>query len=105
MIVDKHKTLSTACKIDFQQYLESAKGEIDQELDRLDVLGIQESLGKTVGKDGRQHKTTYPALHGIEASQRMASQLVREACEVLEPYGDRTQILQGIARYLLVRQN
>jgi geranylgeranyl diphosphate synthase type II len=73
--------------------------------DLLDVLGTQESLGKTVGKDEQQHKATYPAIHGIEASQRMASQLVAEACEVLEAYGDRAQILQGIARYLLVRKN
>ena len=73
--------------------------------DLLDVLGTQESLGKTVGKDDRQQKATYPAVHGIEASQRMAAQLVAEACEVLEPYGDRAHILQGIARYLLVRQN
>jgi geranylgeranyl diphosphate synthase type II len=73
--------------------------------DLLDVLGTAESLGKTVGKDNRQHKATYPAVHGIEASQLMASQLVAEACEVLEPYGDRAQILQDLARYLLVRQN
>jgi len=73
--------------------------------DLLDVLGTQESLGKTVGKDDRQQKATYPAVHGIEASQRMAAQLVSEACEVLEPYGDRAHILQSIARYLLVRQN
>ena len=73
--------------------------------DLLDVLGSQESLGKRVGKDDRQHKATYPALHGIEASQRLASRLVEEACEVLEPYGDRAQTLQGIARYLLLRKN
>jgi len=73
--------------------------------DLLDVLGTQESLGKSVGKDDRQHKATYPAIHGIEASERMASQLVAEACEVLKPYGDRARILEGIARYLLVRQN
>jgi geranylgeranyl diphosphate synthase type II len=73
--------------------------------DLLDVLGTQESLGKTVGKDDRQHKATYPAIHGIEESQRRASQLVEEACEVLEPYGDRAHILQGIAQYLLVRKN
>jgi len=71
----------------------------------LDVLGTQESLGKTVGKDDRQQKATYPAVHGIEASQRMAAQLVAEACEALEPYGDRARTLQGLARYLLVRQN
>jgi geranylgeranyl diphosphate synthase type II len=73
--------------------------------DLLDVLGTQESLGKRVGKDGQQQKATYPALHGIEASQRIASRLVEEACAVLEPYGDRAQILQGIAQYLLVRKN
>ena len=73
--------------------------------DLLDVLGTQESLGKSVGKDDRQHKATYPAIHGIEASQHVAAQLVGEACEVLEPYGDRARTLQDIARYLLVRQN
>jgi len=73
--------------------------------DLLDVLGTQESLGKTVGKDGRQHKATYPAIHGVEASQRMAAQLVAEACEVLEPYGDRAHILQGIAQFMLVRKH
>jgi geranylgeranyl diphosphate synthase type II len=73
--------------------------------DLLDVLGTQESLGKTVGKDIRQHKATYPAIHGIKASQRTASRLVAEACEVLDPYGDRAHILQGIAQYLLVRKN
>jgi geranylgeranyl diphosphate synthase type II len=73
--------------------------------DLLDVLGTQESLGKTVGKDDRQHKATYPAIHGIEESQRRASQLVEEACQILEPYGDRAHTLQGIAQYLLVRKN
>jgi geranylgeranyl diphosphate synthase type II len=73
--------------------------------DLLDVLGSQAELGKTVGKDDRQQKATYPAIHGIEASQRMAFQLVEGACEVLEPYGDRAHTLQSIAQYLLVRQN
>jgi geranylgeranyl diphosphate synthase type II len=73
--------------------------------DLLDVLGTQESLGKRVGKDDQQHKATYPAIHGIEESQRRASRLVEAACQVLEPYGDRAQILQGIAQYLTVRKN
>jgi geranylgeranyl diphosphate synthase type II len=73
--------------------------------DLLDVLGTPESLGKSVGKDDQQHKATYPAIHGIEESQRMAFRLVEQACEVLEPYGDRAQMLQGIARYLTVRKN
>ena len=72
--------------------------------DLLDVLGSQAELGKTIGKDQQQHKATYPALHGIEASQRIASRLVEEACEALEPYGARARILQGIAHYIVGRK-
>jgi len=73
--------------------------------DLLDVLGSQEAMGKSVGKDERQHKATYPALHGIEESRRIASQLVQEACAALEPYGSRAQTLQGIAQFLIVRNS
>jgi geranylgeranyl diphosphate synthase type II len=73
--------------------------------DLLDVLGSQAEMGKTIGKDEQQHKATYPALHGIEASKRIASQLVEEACAALEPFGARVQTLQGIAHYLIVRNS
>jgi geranylgeranyl diphosphate synthase type II len=71
--------------------------------DLLDVLGSEAALGKSVGKDGQHHKATYPALHGVEESQRIASRLVREACQMLEPYGSRAQTLQDIAQYLIAR--
>jgi geranylgeranyl diphosphate synthase type II len=73
--------------------------------DLLDVLGSQAELGKTIGKDERQHKITYPALHGIEPSKQIASRLVEEACRALEPYGARAQILEGIAHYLIARSS
>ncbi len=71
--------------------------------DLLDVTGSKEELGKSVGKDGQQQKATYPAIHGLEESQRIASQLVREACAALEPYGDRAQTLHEIAHFLIAR--
>jgi geranylgeranyl diphosphate synthase type II len=73
--------------------------------DLLDVLGSEAELGKTIGKDQEQHKATYPAIHGIEASKRIAARLVDEACELLEPYGARAEILQGIAHYLIARSS
>ena len=72
--------------------------------DLLDVLGSEAELGKTIGKDEQQHKATYPALHGVEASQRIASQLIEEACVALEVYGVRAQVLQGIAKYIVGRR-
>lgn len=73
--------------------------------DLLDVLGSKEAMGKTVGKDGQQQKATYPAIHGIEESRRIASQLVSEACEVLQPYGSRAERLREIALYLIARNS
>jgi len=73
--------------------------------DLLDVLGSEAALGKSVGKDGRQHKPTYPGLYGIEESQRIASRLVQEACDALEAYGARAQTLRAIAQFLIVRTN
>ncbi len=72
--------------------------------DLLDVLGSQAELGKTIGKDEQQHKATYPAIHGIEASKRIAARLVEEACGVLQPYGERAGVLQGIAQYIVGRK-
>jgi len=71
--------------------------------DLLDVLGSEEALGKAVRKDGRQQKVTYPALHGVEKSQRIAAQLIRDACGALEPFGDGARRLQDIAHYLVAR--
>jgi geranylgeranyl diphosphate synthase, type II len=71
--------------------------------DLLDVLGSEEELGKAVGKDGPQKKATYPALHGVEKSQRIAAELICDACGALEPFGDRVRRLQDIARYFIAR--
>ena len=72
--------------------------------DLLDVLGSAAEVGKTIGKDEQQHKATYPALHGIEASQRIAARLAEEACAALESYGPRAEVLQGIAHYIVGRK-
>jgi geranylgeranyl pyrophosphate synthase len=74
-------------------------------VDLLDVLGSSESLGKTAGKDGRQRKVTYPALHGVEKSQEIAAGLIREACALLEPYGARGERLREIAQFMITRKS
>ena len=71
--------------------------------DLLDELRSTEELGKTAGKDKQQHKATYPALFGVEESRRKAGQLVQEACDALQPYGDRGARLREIASYLIER--
>lgn len=71
--------------------------------DLLDVTGSDESLGKTAGKDDRQNKATYPALHGVEKSRQIAANLIEEARGDLKPFGARGGRLVEIAEYLIAR--
>ncbi|MGO9271227.1 MAG: polyprenyl synthetase family protein [Terriglobia bacterium] len=71
--------------------------------DLLDVVGSREALGKSVHKDGEQHKATYPGIYGVEKSRAVAARLVEEACEALAPYGDRAERLRELAHYLIAR--
>ena len=71
--------------------------------DILDVRSSSERLGKAAHKDANRLKATYPAVHGLEESERLAARLVEEACAELEFLGPRGEPLQEIARYILRR--
>jgi geranylgeranyl diphosphate synthase type II len=72
--------------------------------DVLDVTQTSEQLGKTAGKDTEAQKVTYPALFGIEKSERKADSLVNTAIEELESFGQRAETLKELARYLVERK-
>jgi geranylgeranyl diphosphate synthase type II len=71
--------------------------------DVLDVTQSSEQLGKTAGKDAASEKATYPALFGIEESLRRAEALVTSGGNALESFGERSQTLKDLARYLVQR--
>jgi len=72
--------------------------------DVLDVTQTSEQLGKTAGKDTASEKATYPALFGIEASERKADALVNDAFAELESFGERAETLKELARFLVERK-
>jgi geranylgeranyl diphosphate synthase type II len=61
--------------------------------DLLDVTSTAEDLGKTLGKDARSRKATYPALYGIEATRAQLEAVHRAACGALERIEQREAIL------------
>jgi geranylgeranyl diphosphate synthase type II len=61
-------------------------------------------LGKTAGKDTAAQKVTYPALFGVEGSERKADALVGSALAELETFGKRAEVLSSLARYLVERK-
>ncbi len=73
--------------------------------DVLDVTQTSEQLGKTAGKDATAEKTTYPALFGIEESNRKAAALVDQACAELDEYREAASTLRDLARFLVERKN
>jgi len=73
--------------------------------DVLDMTVDSAHLGKTAGKDLATEKATWPAVFGIEQSQRDAAQLIDEAFAALAPYGARAEGLKTVARYLVERKN
>ena len=72
--------------------------------DVLDVTQTSEQLGKTAGKDTAAQKATYPALFGVEESERKAAALVKSAFDELASFGDRAETLKALARYLVERK-
>jgi len=73
--------------------------------DVLDVTQTSEQLGKTAGKDMAAEKTTYPALFGIEESNRRAHALVDQACVELTAYGEAASTLKDLAHFLVARKS
>ena len=51
--------------------------------DVLDVIGNSEILGKNVGSDIENHKSTYVSLMGIEKSQEIIEQYFNEVDELI----------------------
>lgn len=72
--------------------------------DILDVTQSSEQLGKTAGKDTASEKATYPALFGIEESQRRADDLINSGCNCLESFGARASTLRDLAYFLVQRK-
>jgi geranylgeranyl diphosphate synthase type II len=73
--------------------------------DVLDLTTDSAHLGKTAGKDLTAEKATWPAVYGIEQSNRDAARLIEEAFAALAPCGSRADGLKAVARYLVERKN
>src|SRR6266850_4972344 len=62
--------------------------------DVLDREGDPERLGKTIGKDARSRKATFPALLGVDGSRRRAEEAVGRAERALSSLGRRGRPLR-----------
>ena len=71
--------------------------------DILDVEGDFERLGKSVGSDDRLAKATYPKVVGLDASKRIAADLIADAKAALNGFSGR-EVFWQLADYILARE-
>jgi geranylgeranyl diphosphate synthase type II len=71
--------------------------------DILDVTADQELLGKPVGSDDKNQKTTFVTLLGLDGAKSEAKKLTDEALEILSRFNGNTENMKAITEYLLQR--
>lgn len=73
--------------------------------DILDVESTSEDLGKPVGSDARNNKTTYVSLYGLDEAKRILHDITQKAVEALNIFGEKAWFLKEIAYFIAQRKN
>jgi geranylgeranyl diphosphate synthase, type II len=71
--------------------------------DILDVEGSTEKLGKRTGSDVSNNKSTFVSYYGIEKSKVMAKELIKEAQNIIDLYGNKGLLLKELSNYIIER--
>lgn len=90
---------------DLEKYAENLGLLFQVTDDILDVTGTSEEMGKTIGKDAQQHKSTYVTIFGLEEAKNKANELAESAKAALAKYYDNAEIFNQLVDDILVRTN
>ena len=71
--------------------------------DILDITGDESKLGKKVGSDIDNNKSTYPSLIGLEKSKEIANDLINEAKTRISNIKGDIEFLNDLAEYIVAR--
>lgn len=72
--------------------------------DILDVTATTEELGKPVGSDEVNDKTTFVTLYGLDGARQLAEEENRKALQALDPLGSDAQFLRELGQQLVQRR-
>ena len=72
--------------------------------DILDVTGTTETLGKPVGSDEKNEKTTYVSLYGIEHARRAVRELSLQGKKILDSLPGDHEFLEYLIDMLITRK-
>lgn len=71
-----------------------------------DILDIEggADLGKDIGSDIANGKSTYPALLGLDGAKKAAQEALNAALASLDSFGEKADVLRHIARFIVARK-
>lgn len=73
--------------------------------DMLDQISTEEELGKPIGSDEQEQKTTFMSLYGLERCEQEVHALTEQAIEAVDGLFDNADFLQSLARSMEVRRS
>lgn len=71
--------------------------------DILDITGDEVKLGKPIGSDIENHKSTYPSLLGLEKSRQIARQLIEDGKSSIDGLSSEIDFLNQLGDYIISR--
>ena len=72
--------------------------------DILDIVSTTEELGKPVGSDEKNQKSTYVSLYGMDKARESVKELSEEALRIMEELGFAETFLGELFQYLIYRK-
>ncbi len=87
----------------FTQYAKSVGLAFQIQDDILDIIGDSKTTGKALRKDSGAGKATFVSLLGLDGAKRKANELILQACDSLEQFGERGNQLRELARFAINR--
>ena len=73
--------------------------------DLLDISGDESVIGKPVGSDSDNHKTTYPSLLGVKGAEEALNEHYQLAIDALHKVGENIQLLEAITDMIVKRNH
>lgn len=73
--------------------------------DILDVTGSEAEIGKPIGSDRRNEKSTYVTLTSLARAQELADEAIESALSAVEIFGEKASFLQDLVRFLSHRRS
>ena len=90
---------------DLTQYAENFGLAFQITDDILDVTGDEKILGKPVGSDKRNEKSTYVTLMSPDEARILAELTVETAIDALKNFDDEADFLRALVEFLIKRDN